>query len=68
MTREEFESKRDELNLKNDELQSGKKNRDNAYNEKLNSGNASGVDKFIHGLGNFLTKFIDEGMKHINKL
>ncbi len=68
MTREEFESKRDKLNLKNDELQNGKEAKDNAYNEKLNSGNASGIDKFIHGLGNFLTKFIDEGMKHINKL
>lgn len=68
MTRDEFESRRSEMNSRMNDLREGQKQRDEQYNEKLKNRNISGVEKFFHGLSKLILALAESANNQINKM
>jgi hypothetical protein len=68
MTREEFESRRNEMNSRMEGFREEQHQRDERYKEKLENGNVSGIEKFFHGVSKLIFALNESANKQINKM
>ncbi len=68
MTRSEFETRRDEINSRMDDIRDRHTLQEEKYNAKMENGNVSKIGKFIHGLCGILFAFTEDANKRINKM
>ena len=68
MTQDEFDSKRDDIRSRVNDLNGQQAARDEAYKQKCKSGEVSGFEKVCHGLGKILQGLVNAGSKMMDRM